>query len=341
MRTDHAGRAGVRVAATLLLAALVGPMGALPAQAQDRLEVLARLRDASRLWHEGRPDAAVALWRALARTGDAAAQYQLAQAHYLGRGTDRDPARALVLARQSAEQGYPPGQLLAGAILMEAGGEQAVDLAQRYWQAAAQAGNVLAPYRLGLLHWEARAVPKDPVRAYAWMHVSATGGLDLAEQAQQRMGTAMSEADRSAGESLAQRLRQGELPAPAPALAAPAEPDPADPDPADPESADPEPADQGADPPAQDTPLPQSGWQVQLASLPQQAEAQAMADALESRDKDLLGGRQVRVVAVDLGDRGTYYRVRVGYYADRAAAARACSGFQAAGRQCILIQPEP
>lgn len=92
-------------------------------------------------------------------------------------------------------------------------------------------------------------------------------------------------------------------------------------------------------PKAEQTAALTHGYMVQLASL---------------KDKNLVGGEWVRLQkafpaqlddkrlvlqSADLGTKGVYHRLRVGYYKDQASAASACQAFKAQNQDCIVVRP--
>ena len=331
------------------------------------------LQGADRLWRNGSHKQAVAIWRILSENGNAPASLALAQAYRQGLGVDSDPDQALALARQAASQGYAPAQLLTGALLLATEGADALGEAEQLWRAAGLAGDGLARYRLALLYWDEQYTQRDKVKAYAWMLMASAKGLDLAVDAEQVIRTSMNSSQRRQAHIMADQLRRASqlgqssnsvaLTIPAAQATQAAETDPIsepplvetsatpmpiteqerdaiDSDPAQPaqeptENTEPDPA-----LPAKAEVTEDNGWQVQLASVPNQAIAQSMADRLNGPDKDLIEGYVARIVRADLGERGIYFRLRVGFYPDREAAFRACSGFEASGQQCLIVAPK-
>ncbi|MGF1457092.1 MAG: SPOR domain-containing protein [Alphaproteobacteria bacterium] len=75
---------------------------------------------------------------------------------------------------------------------------------------------------------------------------------------------------------------------------------------------------------------------VQLASLPSSTAADQTWTRITSRMGDLLSGYQKDVQVADLGARGVFYRLRVGYFQDRSAAANLCSTLKTRGQDCLV-----
>jgi cell division protein FtsN len=92
-------------------------------------------------------------------------------------------------------------------------------------------------------------------------------------------------------------------------------------------------------PPAFAPPVPatMSGVVLQIGSYKSEAEARQSWNSFRSRH-DAAAGYQADVKAVDLGARGTWYRLRMGPFADRKAALSACTKLKADGASCLLAQ---
>jgi hypothetical protein len=75
---------------------------------------------------------------------------------------------------------------------------------------------------------------------------------------------------------------------------------------------------------------------VQVSSQRSEAEAQSAFRGLQAKYPDQLGGRQVQVVKVDLGAKGTYYRAMVGPFTNANEASELCSSLKSAGGQCLV-----
>ncbi len=74
---------------------------------------------------------------------------------------------------------------------------------------------------------------------------------------------------------------------------------------------------------------------VQLASVKNQSEAQALAASLHSKFGDIFHSRP-HVVRADLGDKGIYYRLRAGF-ANAEQANKACALLQSRGQSCLFL----
>ncbi len=75
---------------------------------------------------------------------------------------------------------------------------------------------------------------------------------------------------------------------------------------------------------------------AQLAALQSETAVDAAWRRLASRAPDLFAPAQLDVERADLGQRGVYYRVRAGYFADRVNASRFCDRIRRMGQDCIV-----
>lgn len=82
-----------------------------------------------------------------------------------------------------------------------------------------------------------------------------------------------------------------------------------------------------------------SGYRIQLAALRSDGEAQATWKRLQARHKSLLGARQPNIVKTDLGGLGTFYRLQLGPFADKASSQQLCKDFKRGGLDCFLLAP--
>jgi hypothetical protein len=75
---------------------------------------------------------------------------------------------------------------------------------------------------------------------------------------------------------------------------------------------------------------------AQLAALQSEAGVEAAWRRYASRAPDLFRDAHLDVERADLGQRGVYYRIRAGYFADRDNAARFCERIRQMGQDCIV-----
>jgi hypothetical protein len=80
------------------------------------------------------------------------------------------------------------------------------------------------------------------------------------------------------------------------------------------------------------------GFVVQLAALRAKEAAQPAWARLQKAHPALLGSRELAIQKVDLGDRGIFYRVQAGFFADRAGARDTCNALKARGQDCLVVK---
>ena len=81
------------------------------------------------------------------------------------------------------------------------------------------------------------------------------------------------------------------------------------------------------------------GYAIQLVALRSRDRAQEHWRKLRKAHGDILGDLTHTVVTADLGDRGTFYRLRAGRLPDRAAAERLCAKLAARKVGCLVVKP--
>ena len=75
---------------------------------------------------------------------------------------------------------------------------------------------------------------------------------------------------------------------------------------------------------------------VQLLSVRSEAAAKTAWANLQTAHNDLLGGETLNIEAADLGERGTFYRVRFGAFDGKADANAVCTALKAQGQDCLV-----
>ncbi|MCE9648255.1 MAG: SPOR domain-containing protein [Parvibaculum sp.] len=83
-------------------------------------------------------------------------------------------------------------------------------------------------------------------------------------------------------------------------------------------------------------PSSKGAYVVQLFALKDEAAARASWAKLTKKHGDVLSGHALDVEKADLGDKGTWYRVRAAGFATKAAANSACSKLKASGQDCMV-----
>lgn len=88
-----------------------------------------------------------------------------------------------------------------------------------------------------------------------------------------------------------------------------------------------------AAPPAAD-----GAYVLQIGSFKSEAEANASWVLFKAKHSGLVGSYASNVQSVDLGAKGTWYRLRIGSFGDKSAAADACVKLRADGASCLLAR---
>lgn len=311
---------------------------------------------------------AVGIWRPLAATGDADAQYNLAQAYKFGRGVETDLAEAERLYGLAAQQGHWRAADNHGLLLFHRGARAE---ALPFLEQAALRGDARAQYLYGLALFNGELVPKDWVQAYALMTLAQNAGLDQATRAraqmdeyipleQRRRGVARS--TELATQAEARRQQQadaadygvaapqvavvtpapvptsvparipepGQLPRDNPAQAGADYTLPAATQQADVVVAVPAPVAEPAPPPR--PPVTMTGpWKVQLGAFSQAGGADRLWARLQGNPA-LAGAQKV------LERSGNITRLKAGGFASRAAAQAACNRLKTSGQDCLVTQ---
>lgn len=79
-------------------------------------------------------------------------------------------------------------------------------------------------------------------------------------------------------------------------------------------------------------------YMVQVAALRDPNGAELTWNRMIARNPGLFAGAEKRVQRADLGARGTFYRLRVGAFADREEATAFCEAIKSSGNDCIVVQ---
>jgi cell division septation protein DedD len=82
-------------------------------------------------------------------------------------------------------------------------------------------------------------------------------------------------------------------------------------------------------------PAAAGAYMLQIGAFKSQAEAQAAWNAYKGKHAALLSGYSDTIQQVDLGEKGTWYRLKVGGFADREVASALCDRLKADGGACI------
>ena len=315
-------------------------------------------------WARNDYPAAIREWQGPAASGDADAQFLLAEAYKQGLGVKQDLAKAEELYGKAAAQGHMQASDVYGLLLFDRG--QRVQ-AMPYIRTAAERGDPRAQYLLGLAHFNGDLAEKDWVRAYALVSLAHQGGLARAAVAlakmdqhiepQQRQQAAAlsaqlaSRAEANLARQLAESSMRGGTPTAAAARIASAAPEA----PMAPKAPTDSPRTAGADyarpsvavtaPPLPATrpvaspaaartaraPTAATGpWRIQLGAFGVAANADALWNKLRVRP-ELAGHPRINAMA------GNVIKLQAGGFASQEAARAACSRLAGAGVSCLAV----
>ncbi len=176
-------------------------------------------RDDGRTCGQGKGAASFQACSRLAQKGDKAAQYWLGQKYRLGEGVDEDKLQSISWYRKSAEQGHAFAQYWTGRLLTNPdldrsirneeegvkwlklaaqqnivsanvllgaqyekglGAPQDYAIAYSYFLKAAQAGDPLGMYAVGIWLNDGKGVSKDSAKAFEWLNKAVK--LDLSDE---------------------------------------------------------------------------------------------------------------------------------------------------------------
>lgn len=331
---------------------------------------LADVRAGVEAYQRGDYAAALREWRPLAERGDPDAQFNLAQAHRLGRGVPADLNTAIDLYRKAATQGHAEAEALLAIALFQNGRRAE---AMPWLAKAAERGDASSQFVYGTALFNGDLVAPDWPRAYSLMTQAAAQGLPPARSALIEMDKHIPLAQREQGVALARSapgarsmptrtaratpartappVRSAgttwQLPrapasnrAPAADNGPPARPIASAPKvaaakvPVVARPARPKPVAAG---PAVARPVvasaPGRGWKVQLGAFSQPGNASALFASLKKRVGALSGAQPIMVRA------GAVTRLQAGPFASRAAAASTCAAVKAAGSACLVVAP--
>ncbi|WP_265570899.1 SPOR domain-containing protein [Sphingomicrobium nitratireducens] len=292
-------------------------------------------------WTSGNFAQAVSIWRPLAEKGDADARFNLGQAYRLGRGVETDLGEAQRLFEAAARDGHLDAQAVLGLMLFNNGDRQA---ALRWLGRAARRGEPRALLVYGTALYNGEDVPRDVVRAYAYVSRAAAQGLAPAKTTLAEMDKLLPLETRKAGVDLARdlvadALGKDEVDEAPTKVAEAAKPKPAPPSPAPRATPAPAPKPAPASKPApKPAPAPSpapaavTGWKIQLGAFSQRTSAEGLYAKVKG-NAALSGTRMI------LEPAGKVTRLQVGPFADRAAAARACAAMEKAGQACFPVAP--
>lgn len=290
-------------------------------------------------WSQGDYVKALKIWRPLAESGDADAQFNIAQAYKFGRGVPQDMNAAIDYYRKAAAQGHAQAEDNAGLLLYQQGRRPE---AMPYLDHSAERGEPRAQYLVGISLFNGDLLARDWVRAYAMMSRASAAGVMQATQALKHMDRFIPEAQRKDGLTLAAamivRAQQPDQKIDTPAKDAPTPWRPA-PSSAPVRTTDLPPSQitpvaKPAPPPAtvHSSPVDQisGGWQIQLGAFSEKARAEGQWKTLSTKIPALTAYTHSMQAA------GTLTRLLAGPFPTRADADALCQTIKTDGGACIV-----
>lgn len=121
------------------------------------------------------------IWLPLAQGGDLAAMRNVALLLRTGKGTDRDPKRALWFYEEAGSKGFGLAQLNAAFMHLTGDGvPKNLEAAAFWFHAAALSGSPIAQYNLAVMYERGQGVEKDLPKALGWYALASRSGSKLA-----------------------------------------------------------------------------------------------------------------------------------------------------------------
>lgn len=268
-------------------------------------------------------------WEPLAAEGDLNAIFNLAQLYRLGRGVDKDLAKAEALYLQAAEGGLVAAQGNLGTLYyFSVPDAPRVEPALRWWRRAAVQGDARSQYLLGVLYFNGSQLERDHARAYGWTLLAARSGLPEAIAAEKTMLEHLTLAEIEDGKALAQVLTQEAETTDGSAPDQPVEQAL--------EDGSAELQDQLVPAPQPVAPAGGRVFYIQLSALNDEHEAERMAMRLREKFPDLLQREVLHVQNWSREGMAALYRLRVGPFRDFGSAGSRCDDFKARGQDCFV-----
>lgn len=306
-------------------------------------------------WSRGDYDTAVKQWREPALKGDADAQFNLGQAYKMGRGVKADLVVALDWYKRAAAQGHLQAADSYGHLLHY---QAKIPESLPYLQASADRGDPRAQYLLGTELFNGVYVPKDWVHAYALITRASSAGMPSASRSLAQMDQYIPLEQRQAATVLAGELEKranaarttqvtgfpintkppeknteavSVPPSRIPPIISPSFP--ADiPVAGEPVAKTPPVQAATIKPAPVKVAAPNDGaWHIQLGAFGNEANAQKLWNALETKVRDLIPLQPY------LKASGTLTRLQAGPFATRKMAQAMCSKLKASGQACLVV----
>ena len=132
-------------------------------------------------YDKGDFEAAFKIWLPLAQQADLAAMRNVGLMLREGKGTARDPKRALWFYEEAGSKGFTLAQINAAFMHMNGDGvPKNLEAAAFWFHAASLAGSPIAEYNLAVLYERGTGVEKNIGMALGWYAIAARNGSKLA-----------------------------------------------------------------------------------------------------------------------------------------------------------------
>jgi len=276
------------------------------ASAQTAKQISATFDAGVAAYDAGRFDQAYALWASI-DDEDIAAMRNVGMLLREGQGVKKDPAAAEVMFKRAADAGLATAQAdLADMLLKGEAGPPDAKRALPLLRSAAAANHPIAQFELAQMYETGVLVPQNMDVARLLYAAAASHGM------------------KEAGERLA--ALDPTVPASSEALVSPVAIAPA---PEVPEAAEhAAPLDTGK--------VPTRAYTVQIGAYKSQTDAATAWKAYNTKYAALLLGYASDVQRADLGEKGTWYRLRITGFGDHDAALALCDQLKRDGGDCFL-----
>lgn len=138
-----------------------------------------KLDDAERFYRDGYLPQALQIFRQLAQSGNADAQFRLGELYLSSEVTTKDAVKACNWFERAADQGHVQAfHALADCYLEGEGREQNTDTAVYLYGSAAESGLVKSQYQLARMYATGSGVPKNAERGYIYLLLAVRGDTD-------------------------------------------------------------------------------------------------------------------------------------------------------------------
>ena len=304
-------------------------------------------------WERGDYQQAVAAWQPVAARGDPDAQFNMGQAHKLGRGVPVDLSQAETWYRHAVSQSHIRAGDNLGLLLFATNRrEEAIPYIER----AAIRGEPRAQYVYGTMLYNGTLVSRDLPRAYAFVKRASDSGFSIATTRLARLDQLLSPSQRQQGLALMGEMERDEqrtqLTATTMTVETPGTISPAVPrreTPAPPLYGEPVLSDRGStgavvpsqpaqpaqsfvSPPAHPAASEQDLWRIQLGAFSSYENANSLKESL-TRKNPALSAKSFYLVTKE-----GFTRLQLGNFAYEYEARSFCANMKSNAQPCIVIK---